>query len=583
MTQAAAPGLRGVLWATLPLFASLGLLMAGNSLTSTLLGTRSGLEGFSAAVTGLILAGYYMGFLFGSLAAPKAIQEVGHIRVFAGLASLASCAVILHIVRADPLTWFLLRALAGLCTSGLFVVTEAWLNSAATNASRGGLLASYMVVVTGGMGAGLVLFAATDATGFTGFVLGSVLVSLAVVPVSLARVSAPVVPEPRPMSFRELFRVAPLAPITSGVSGFASAAMIGAGVIYAAAVGLSQIQVSLLLLASLAGGLALQVPLGRWSDRTDRRRVVGLAGLAGATTAAAAAYLGPGAGFLVIVLNLVAGGVAYPLYSLASAHLNDYLDSGLVVAAGARMILINAMGAVAGPIVGALAIQVFGPSGLFGVLGSAYLVVAGFALHRIRARLPVSEQERASYIPVPLGTAPIAATMVQGYEDEVFPVTHGAVERHGIRTPFAEQGAGPALLLVGSQIDGVRWDRMIPALAASGFRTIAVQSSAEDPGEYAKDLFALMRDLELASAALVGAGSGCRWVADFASKHPERVDAVILAGPAGQQSRPEGIEMLPYLAIEDLMAPDTDPVELADAIAYFLKHQPPAAAGDPQE
>ncbi|MEX0789434.1 MAG: hypothetical protein WD178_01515 [Actinomycetota bacterium] len=125
MTEASPIGLRRTLRGALPLFTSLGFLMAGNGLTSTLLGFRSGIEGFTPSVTGIVLAAYYLGFFMGSLVAPSAILRVGHIRVFAGLASLASCAVILHVVHAHPITWFLLRALSGLCTSGLYVVTEA--------------------------------------------------------------------------------------------------------------------------------------------------------------------------------------------------------------------------------------------------------------------------------------------------------------------------------------------------------------------------------------------------------------------------------------------------------------------------
>ncbi|HEX2180243.1 MAG TPA: MFS transporter [Actinomycetota bacterium] len=572
MTEAASVGLRRTLHDALPLFASLGFLMAGNGLTSTLLGFRSALEGFSPSVTGVVLAAYYLGFFVGSLTAPSAIRRVGHIRVFAGLASLASCAVILHVVHAHPVTWFLLRALSGLCTSGLYVVTEAWLNGTTTNATRGGLLAGYMVVVTGGLGVGQLLFAATDPAGPVGFVVGSVLVSLAVVPVSLASVFAPEIPDPQPLTFRELSAAAPLAPVTGAVSGFTGAAMVGAGAIYASSAGLGQIATAALLLSGLAGGLALQMPLGRWSDRTDRRVVILAAGLAGAVAAAGATVWGPDNHLLVVLLSLLAGGIAYPLYSLASAHLNDYLDSGRVVAAGARMILVNAMGAVAGPVVGAVAIQALGPSALFVVLGISYLGVSLFAGQRIRLRAPAAEDERSSYLPVPLGTGPIAATLVTNYADELYPVTHGAVHRDDGRVEFTEQGNGPPVILLGDQREGVRWDRALSTLAAAGFRAIVVQFHSTDQSEAARarQLFSLLRQLDLATAALVGMGSAAGFVSTFAAKHPERADCVVLVG-AHEELEP--VAGVPSLLIANGMVPRNDPETLADTVAVFLRGQ----------
>lgn len=575
MVQPTPAGLRRTLRGALPLFASLGLLMAGNGLTSTLLGFRSALEGFSPAVTGVVLAAYYLGFFLGSLVAPSAIKRVGHIRVFAGLASLASCAVILHVVRADPTTWFLLRALSGLCTSGLYVVTEAWLNGSTTNATRGGLLAGYMVVVTGGLATGQLLFAVADPAGATGFVLGSVLVSLAVVPISLATVFAPSIPDPQPLSYRELISAAPLAPVTAAISGFTGAAMIGAGAIYASAAGLGQIATAALLLSGLAGGLALQMPMGRWSDRTDRRRVIVVAGGAGALAAAGATIWGPDNHAVVVLLSLVAGGIAYPLYSLASAHLNDYLDSGRVVAAGARLILINAMGAVAGPIVGAVSIQAFGPSALFAVLGLNYFAVAAFAAYRIQRRGPAPVEERATYLPVPLGTAPIAATFVASYVAELHPVTHGAVDRPDGRIEYSAQGGGDPIILLGDQSEGIRWDRALPAFAADGFRAIAIQSgmTGNEGDDWAKRLFSVLRELELSSVHLIGAGSMTAAVAEFAGKHPERVESVVLAPSEGQDARTP--QTVPGLVVPGPLARPVNAEEFADVVSEFIRGSRP--------
>ncbi|MEX2586577.1 MAG: MFS transporter [Actinomycetota bacterium] len=579
MAQVVRAGLRGSLRDALPLLAGFSFLMVGHGLTSTLLGIRSALEGFSASVTGIILAGYYLGFLLGSLWAPATIRRVGHIRVFAGLASLASCSVILHIVQAAPATWFLLRALTGLCMSGLYITTETWLNGAATHATRSGLLSSYMVVFTGGTAVGQLLFALSNPAEASAFVIATVLISLAVVPVSLATVYAPYIPDPQPLPFRELLTVAPLAPVAASVAGFTGAAMLGAGAVYGASAGLSQAGTATLIAAALLGGLGLQIPLGRWSDRTDRRRVLFAMSIAGAGAAGAAAALGPGRALMVVVLTFVAGGVAFPLYSVASAHVNDYMESGHVVAAGARMILVNGFGAVAGPVVGATGIQLFGPAALYAILGLNYAAVAAYALFRMRKRQPVPEHERYSHVPLPVGSSTSAAAMVDVYAQELYPVIYG--EAPGVDGPieFREQGYGTAVVLVGDRDQGAEvWDWVLPALAANGLRAIAVQSrsSTQSPGDYQEDLLALLRELDLGSAVFAGNHGGTGAVTQFAVHYYDRVDAAVLVAPSDEES----LESLacPVLILEDHLAPEQQPEAFADAIAEFVRHGPTAAA-----
>lgn len=559
-----------------PLFAAMGLLMAGHGLTSTLIGIRAGIEGFRPAMTGLVLSGYYAGFLAGSLAAAPTIRRVGHIRVFAGLASLASVAVLVHVVRADPLAWLVLRVLSGVCLSGLYVVTETWLNGVATNTTRGGMLAGYMVVVTGGLASGQLLVPVADAGGFAAFVLASVLVSLAVVPVSLASVQTPDVPDPVPLSLRDLMRAAPLAGVGAALSGFLSAAVVGGGVIFAAEAGLGQGATSVLLFAALLGGLGLQLPLGRWSDRIDRRVVIAGAGATGALVAAGAGIIGPDRLGPLILLMTIAGGMAFPLYSLSNAHLNDYLADGTRVAAGARMVLVNGMGAIAGPVVVATAIEATGPAALFGILAGVYLTVAAFAVYRISRRAPASEDERSSYVAVPMGSSMTIATLAEGAGDELYAAVEGVVGIGDDLLAYHEQGTGEPVVLVHDPAgaDDV-WDSALPYLAADGVRAIAprMRDASTTVDGHVEDLLELLRGLVLPSVSLVGAGGGAEVVARFAAEHPDRVEVVILTDTT--TAAPELLDV-PVLSLDHRPGRD-DPGWLADQIATLLRHRPATA------
>ncbi len=405
------PALRRALVRTGPLLAGVALLMAGNGMTSTLLGVRAGLEGFSPTVTGLVLSSYYAGFVAGSLVTPRGIHRVGHVRIFAGLASLASAAVLVHAVTPSALTWAALRATTGLCLAGLFVVTETWMNAAATNATRGGLLAAYMTVLSGAMAAGQVLLWLADPGGFRAFVLASVLVSLAVVPVSLTPVATPEVPELEPMSLGRVTAAAPLAVVGAVASGFVVAAVVATTAVYATLTGLGVNRTALLVAAPLALAVGVHLPVGRSSDRVDRRRVIVALGLAGGASAVAAGLVGPGSYATLVGLVAAAGGLAFPLYALSNAHLNDYLPAGSVAAAGARVVLLNGAGAIAGPVAAAVAMEVVGPGALFALVAVAYGFTAGFAIWRIGRRAPAGEDERSTYVAFPTGASTAVARL----------------------------------------------------------------------------------------------------------------------------------------------------------------------------
>ena len=570
--------MRPVLRDATPLLLGIACLMAGNGLSSTLLGTRASLEGFRPSVIGVVLAGFYAGFAIGSLVAPSTIARVGHIRVFAGLASLGSAAILIHVIQPDPVSWFLLRMISGMCISALYVVTETWLNGVATNRTRGTLFAVYMTVVSGSLLGGQVLFTLTDPAGFTAFVVASVLLSLAVVPVSLATFSTPLVPDPQRMSTRDLISAAPLAPFGAALSGFVGSAVLGAGVVYAAEAGMDRAATGALIGAALLGGALLQIPLGRWSDRVDRRVVIVAASVSAAGAALAVAAVGPAHRLVIIALTLVAGGTTFPLYSLANAHLNDYLDDSSRVAAGSRMVLVNGMGAIGGPIVGAAAVGQIGPGALFVVIAVAYASVAAFALARILVRGPVPEGERAEFSPIAVGVGP-TISVFDGEIDDLYPPVDGSIEVDGRRVAYRIQGAEEAdvVVLLGSPPGrDDPWIDVLPALAWDGLRAVTLWD-LDRPGEPVQtdDVLALLLELELPWASYVAAGTSRSLARTLAADHPDRTDAIALvrlaAGEQSSTAEHEALASYPVLLVDT--ADWDDPEHLADDIAETLRRR----------
>ena len=396
------------------LFLAIALMMLGNGLQGSLLGIRAALEGFPTTLTGIVMSGYFAGFLLGSVLAPKLVARVGHVRVFAALASLASSAILVHVLWIDPVGWTLIRVVTGFCYAGLYVVVESWLNDQASNQTRGQLLSAYMVVMLGGAAGGQVLLNLADPSGSELFILVSILISLSLIPLLLSTGRAPPFEAPSPVGIRQLYRVSP-----TGVVGYfgtmlANGAYFGMGAVYGHEIGLSVRDISLFVSLILIGGMVLQWPIGRLSDAWDRRLV-----LTGVTFLAALFALLAGLVAERSLLGLFAfaalfGGTNLPLYSLCVAYTNDHLARDQMVQASGTLVLIGGVGAIFGPTSAALAMQTLGAAGFFWWLAVIHAAIGLFALYRMTRRRTLPRAAQRSYAALAPQVPPAAGALYPG-------------------------------------------------------------------------------------------------------------------------------------------------------------------------
>ena len=380
------------------LLAGIALLMAGNGLQGSLLGVRAAAEGFSVAVTGIVMSAYFAGFVAGSIAAPWLIRRVGHIRVFGALASIASTTALLHAVAVDPAAWSVLRALTGFCYIGLFIAAESWLNDRATNATRGQLLSIYMIAMTGAMAVGPLLLNLAPVTGYGLFILASVLVSLALVPVALTGYSAPPFGEQHRLGLGELAKISPLGVAGCLVNGATSGSLIWLATLYGEETGMDIEAISSFTAAAIVGGTVLVWPVGRLSDRFDRRLVLTATALLGGGTAAFAALFAASSPLVQIAIVALVGGLVMPLYSLAVAHTNDHLQPRQMVAASSGLLLANGLGGMIGPAAAGGLMQIVGAQGFFWFPAAAMLALGGFALYRMTRRAAVPNERQRDFV-----------------------------------------------------------------------------------------------------------------------------------------------------------------------------------------
>ncbi|GGH25865.1 Predicted arabinose efflux permease, MFS family [Cribrihabitans marinus] len=372
------------------------LLQVGNGMQGTLLGIRGAIEGFSTFSMSIVMSAYFLGFLFGSQMATGMIRRVGHVRVFAALASLISAVMILYPTFTSPWAWIVGRVVIGFCFSGVYVTAESWLNNAASNETRGQALSLYMIVQMVGIVSAQALIPFGDPAGFVLFIIPSVLVSLAFAPILLSISPTPAFDTAKPLPLSKLFQISPLACVGMFLLGGVFSAQFGMAPVYAAEEGLSVSRISIFISTFFIGAMVLQYPIGWLSDRMDRRLLVLAAALICGLGALIGLFLG-GSFAMLLVAGVLIGGMSNPLYSLLIAHANDYLDHDDMAAASAGMVLFNGLGAVAGPLITGWVMGVAGPRGFFLFVAVLIFGLALYAAYRMTRRPGPSVDDTSAY------------------------------------------------------------------------------------------------------------------------------------------------------------------------------------------
>ena len=396
------------------LFLGMGLIMMAHGFQGSLLGVRAVTEEFSLASTGFMMSGYFVGYFMGARTIPNVISGVGHIRVFAAFASIASLGILIHSIFINPFTWFVLRIINGFCMVCLFTVAESWLNDRSSNKNRGKVLSIYMIILYGAMGIGMFFLNFSKPENFEPFILISVIMSSALIPILLTKRKPPNFKKLKSMSLKELYETSPLGMVGAVFYGTTQSALFTILAVYAASMNFSIFEISLVtFLLSISGAIS-QYPIGNLSDRYDRRLVIIYSTFAAALFALFAIFSSStmhlpgdlGSKFWFYIFLTLFAFCSLPMFSLILAHTNDFITKDKFVAAGAGLQFAFGIGAMSGPFLCSLFMGVVGNNGFFIFLIIFHSLIGVFGIYRMKIR-PSKENPDSQFVPLPQTITPV--------------------------------------------------------------------------------------------------------------------------------------------------------------------------------
>ena len=371
----------------------MAILLAGQGLQSVLIPVRASLEHFSTVSIGLMGGAYFLGFTFGCLRGGDLVRRVGHVRVFAAMTAVASAAPLLHGLWAAVWMWAVLLVISGYCFAVLYVVIESWLNEHATNETRGTVFSAYVLITLTVLAVGQQMLLLYDPNRMALFAIASALVSLAAVPVVLSSSATPQQPETIKVDIPHLYRLSPAGVTGSLAAGLAAGTFWSLAPVFTAAQSSDVNLAAWFMTASVLGGAVGQWPLGRWSDRVDRRLVLAVITLVAAATGAAMWLMAPQLSMLgIIALAAVWGAVSFPMYSISAAHANDYAEPDEYVPVSSGLLLMYGIGAVIGPFIASAMMTWLAPGGLYLFTGFVNVIFGVYLVFRTLRRAPPSER-----------------------------------------------------------------------------------------------------------------------------------------------------------------------------------------------
>lgn len=441
------------IWSISSLLIGMGLLLIGSGLLSMIIGLRGVHEGFSDLMIGLIMSGYYGGYIAGGWICPILIRRVGHVRCFASFAAISAILTLSFGLVADPWIWLLLRVFNGLALMGIYMVIESWLNerSQTVPGSQASIFAVYMIVNLAAVAAGQYLITFYGANALESFILAAILFCMGLLPIALTPVPQPLPIATPNLSLGSLARRTPTGVAGALCSGLVLGAFWALTAIYGRALNFSDIDIANFTAMAILGGALTQWPIGWLSDHCRDRREMLIAIAAGATLVLGGlsmldvALKGRATPNDYVMIAFLLGIFMFSIYGMAVAQTHDRFPASEALEAARGLLLLHGVGAAIGPLASGLAMQYLGTDGLPQSMALFTFILAVFVWWRVHHDAPVPMDERLPFHAATDQVSPVGVEMDPRADS---PLTDAQPADHSLQSPSPEDAASAAALAV---------------------------------------------------------------------------------------------------------------------------------------
>ncbi|MCB1347972.1 MAG: MFS transporter [Maritimibacter sp.] len=385
---------------------------AGNALLGVVLPLRMETAGYPVALTGAIMAAYYLGLALGGFRAKRIILRIGHIRAFAVFAALTATVCLAYAFFFNPAAWLILRVINGFCIAGLTTTIESWLNERSSNQTRGRVLGFYMLVFYLAVAVGQTSVNLAPVGGNDHLMIAAALIGLSLIPIAMTRLGEPDLGTLRILGVRDLYAASQVGVVGAAVAGTLVGSFYALAVVFARQIGLSVSEAALFMSTVVIGGLAAQVPVGMLADKLDRRVVMScmLLGVGLSWGVLSSSIVNGVPLVALMVMALAFGGTISSVYPLCVAQTFDRLDRKYYVAASGRLLMVYSIGATIGPLLAATLMSIYGPYSFFLFESAVAVAYALFVLFKVLTGPDLPDAGREKYVPLP-DISPVAMAL----------------------------------------------------------------------------------------------------------------------------------------------------------------------------
>jgi len=395
----------------IPPFASVFLFFIGNGLVFTLLVVTLNHIKAPISIIGGMTSAYFAGLALGSFQLGRLIHKVGHIRAFASFAAGIIAIFILHGLLVFPYFWLLLRFISGFLIGGILLVIESWLISSSRVGNRGQVLAFYMIILYTGFALGQFFLEYFNMETLGLFSVAAIACALSIIPLASSEVQQPRLIKPKILSWSTLFAMTKIGLVGAFTSGLILSNVFGMLPYYFLKTPEVKInEVGIFVAVLILGGVILQYPIGKLSDRFNRPVLLGIICIFIIIFSFIIMFLFSNR-WIAFSSIFIFGGLVFALYPVSISHACDRLDDEYILPGSQTLLLLYSTGAMIGPLVTPSFIKLAGINGLF-----IFFIAASFALAFFIGALHIANKRKIRapeepHVALPAGTTPIISKM----------------------------------------------------------------------------------------------------------------------------------------------------------------------------